>query len=182
MIFLIFRKILLATILVYSIVKSMDIPPFCDDVLKNPHGEPPLFTNPFGKPGRLTEKFYFLNCIFDTFPDYVDAKHLFQVGTYIAAHKYFATDPRFKGEKLVNAEFFKKFPTPEVSDMDPTLKKQCETSATDCVTGVFDRLSPDCGSPSKVGNSVKISVKIYLIFMILRHSLIYMKNNNDKII
>ena len=162
MLFPLFRYMIISVLtLLIGVVKCQDIPPFCGETLKNPHGEPTSFTNPFTKPGKITDKFFFLKCIFGDVFEYVDAKHLFQVGTYIAAHKYFAKDPRFKGEKTVRAELFKKFPTPEVSDMDPLLKKQCEANATACVMGVFDRLKARCKTSSKVRTIEVIFVTKY---------------------
>ena len=119
---------------VESITGKMLVMPHCKDILKRRHGDP--VTVPHMKIGPFSEKYMFKQCMFGKYVEYFDTYILYAIGTYIAAHKYFVKDPRFEGEKITKPEMFKKFPSPEV-DLDPEVKKMCESSAADCIEVVY---------------------------------------------
>ena len=108
----------------------------CKQITEKRQDDPVLFESV--KMGVFSEKAYFASCLFNMFTEQTQDKLLYLVGLYISADKYFGTDPRFAGEKVVKPDFFKKFPSPEVSDLDVHLKKACETNATACISAVYN--------------------------------------------
>ena len=133
----------------------------CRMIAGRRRGDPVLF-EPM-KVGLFSEKALFDNCRFLLFTKDSADRFLYYVALYIAAHKYFVKDPRFAGEKSMKPEFFKKFPSPELSDLDPRLKKACEANATACIKAVYNNGAANSGTIQQL----QVSHRFWSLIVIL---------------
>ncbi|OWF54047.1 uncharacterized protein LOC110445635 isoform X1 [Mizuhopecten yessoensis] len=65
--------------------------------------------------------------------------NLLVVGLYLAAHKYFEVDRRytFSTTKYEDRKFFKHFPIPRLKKLHPTVERECNKGAFECITHIY---------------------------------------------
>lgn len=82
------------------------------------------------------------------------------VGIFLAAHKYFELDVRYKVKSSINGpQFYKNFPKPSLKQMNSAVHRACEKGAIPCVREIANtaRVSPLMSwfSPNKTKGDTK---------------------------
>lgn len=79
------------------------------------------------------------------------------VGPFLAAHKYFAVDPRqIRGKIQRKGGLHKHFPNPRIVQMEPSLTLACEESELACINEIFKK-ARDSKSVSKIQGKEKLA-------------------------